>query len=404
MKYGLVLAGGGGKGSYQIGVWKALRELGIEIESVTGTSVGALNGALISQGSFDKAVELWTTINVERVLNVNQNIFNGLLNPSISGLPKLNRDILTNDISKIIKNKGLDISPLIELLSKAIDEQKVRQSEIDFGLVTVSLTDKCSLETFIKDIPQGKLHDYMLASSFLPCFAPIELDGKRFMDGGFYDNLPINLMVKKGVKNIIAVDLHAIGFKKHVNVKNLNIIYIEPSGNTGKMLDFNAEVSKNNIQMGYLDTLRTFRKLNGNLYYFVDYPDDEIMLPSINKINEHDILKVFELLKLKLPPTKRNLLENAIPKIANKFGCTREDNYADLVIRIIEYLADVHHIPRLIKYNYKKLIELIKNEMNITQPSGFVNYSLQSLKENLVFSSQKYKIAIFILERLCLFN
>ena len=44
-EYGLVLDGGGARGAYQIGAWKALREAGVKIEAVAGTSVGALNGA-----------------------------------------------------------------------------------------------------------------------------------------------------------------------------------------------------------------------------------------------------------------------------------------------------------------------------------------------------------------------
>ncbi len=52
--YGLVLAGGGAKGAYQIGAWKAMREIGVEIEMIAGVSIGAINGALIAQGDYDR--------------------------------------------------------------------------------------------------------------------------------------------------------------------------------------------------------------------------------------------------------------------------------------------------------------------------------------------------------------
>ena len=65
MKTGIALAGGGSKGSYQIGVWKALRELGIDYDIVTGTSIGAINGALMVMGDFERAERLWSTITVE---------------------------------------------------------------------------------------------------------------------------------------------------------------------------------------------------------------------------------------------------------------------------------------------------------------------------------------------------
>ena len=52
--YGLILAGGGAKGAYQIGAWKAMRELNIEFEAIAGASVGAINGAMIAQGDLDR--------------------------------------------------------------------------------------------------------------------------------------------------------------------------------------------------------------------------------------------------------------------------------------------------------------------------------------------------------------
>ena len=61
-KYGLVLAGGGGKGAYQIGAWKAMREMGIEFESIAGVSIGGINGAFIAADDYDKAT-------VKQVLN-----------------------------------------------------------------------------------------------------------------------------------------------------------------------------------------------------------------------------------------------------------------------------------------------------------------------------------------------
>ena len=48
----VVLSGGGGKGAYQIGVWKALRKLNYDYKIVTGTSIGAINGLMMAQKSF----------------------------------------------------------------------------------------------------------------------------------------------------------------------------------------------------------------------------------------------------------------------------------------------------------------------------------------------------------------
>lgn len=55
MKQAIALAGGGTKGAYQVGAWKAMRELGIPFDIVTGTSIGSVTAALMVQGDFDRA-------------------------------------------------------------------------------------------------------------------------------------------------------------------------------------------------------------------------------------------------------------------------------------------------------------------------------------------------------------
>lgn len=58
-KRALVLAGGGAKGSYQIGVWRALQELDWTPDIITGASVGTLNGCLFTMGKIQEAEDLW---------------------------------------------------------------------------------------------------------------------------------------------------------------------------------------------------------------------------------------------------------------------------------------------------------------------------------------------------------
>ena len=72
MKIGLVLAGGGARGSYQIGVWKALIELGIDkyIEVISGTSIGAINAMLFQQNSYEMAEEFWLKVRSEQMLPI----------------------------------------------------------------------------------------------------------------------------------------------------------------------------------------------------------------------------------------------------------------------------------------------------------------------------------------------
>ena len=70
MKMGLVLSGGGGKGAYELGVWKALVEMKLDkyIEVISGTSIGAFNAALFAQGDMDNAQALWDEVTMEKLV------------------------------------------------------------------------------------------------------------------------------------------------------------------------------------------------------------------------------------------------------------------------------------------------------------------------------------------------
>ena len=67
---GLVLEGGGAKGAYHIGVFRALDELNIGLDGVVGTSIGAINGAMIAQGDGPRAWEIWAQIRSSDIFNI----------------------------------------------------------------------------------------------------------------------------------------------------------------------------------------------------------------------------------------------------------------------------------------------------------------------------------------------
>ena len=71
-KNAFVLSGGGSRGAYELGVWQALRELGIPIHIAAGTSVGALNGAMVAQDDFEGAVRLWNELETHMVFDLDE--------------------------------------------------------------------------------------------------------------------------------------------------------------------------------------------------------------------------------------------------------------------------------------------------------------------------------------------
>ena len=80
-EFGLVLAGGGTKGAYQVGAWKALCEIEVNIKAIAGASIGALNGALFLQDEFMETVKMYENIIIDNIMkvegvNADKNIFN----------------------------------------------------------------------------------------------------------------------------------------------------------------------------------------------------------------------------------------------------------------------------------------------------------------------------------------
>lgn len=288
--YGIVLGGGGAKGGYEVGVWKALMELNIPIEAVAGTSVGALNGAIIAQGDYETAYNLWTSISMEGVIKIERDV------ASTEENPKKYMSLLAT-LKTSITSGGVDVTPLKKLLNEIIDEDKIRTSGIDFGMVTFSLTDFKPVRLFLKDIPRGKLVDYLLASSCFPVFKKQEIDNKKFIDGGVYDNIPISLMLERGIKNIIAVDVSGPGFNRKIDTKDANVIYIKNSDDLGGVLDFNANRSIENIELGYLDTLKAFNKLRGVRYFLIPNEElDKTKEKFLQSISIKDFKKMYQFL------------------------------------------------------------------------------------------------------------
>jgi NTE family protein len=397
---GLVLGGGGGKGGYHIGAWKALRELGIEIEAVTGTSVGALNGSFIAQGKFQEALDIWENISPEQLMEIDGDHFNDLINFKLK-LTLENIETTMKLAEKHFKNKGISVQPLREMIEEHVDESKMRESEIDFGLVTVNLTDLKPMELFIKDIPEGKVPEYMLASSFLPTFESMELDGKLFLDGGFHDNLPINMMLAKGIEEIIAVDLNAIGIRKHVKNKSAKIKMIQPSGDLGKILEFDSGKSRRNISMGYLDTLKVFGKLDGHRYFMTGLPEDDYFVRLLAELTIEDMKLILNEMGIKGKPTHRNLFEQGVPEIARLLGIREAETYRDLLVRMIEIVADQLEIERLWIYQYHEIVGLLLDKKAEADRAPQSSELLEQFKKLIMSSDRRtrgVRVAFKILE------
>lgn len=261
-KRAIVLCGGGSRGAYEIGVWKSLLEHGITYDMVLGTSIGAINGALMAEQEFSRAEELWETLTIDKVIQDGIN-FELSLESMLA-----NKENLIPFFKKYLSCKGADISPLREKIQSSISEKKLRSSPIDFGMVAVAFPSLKPVEMMKREIPEGKLSEWLLASAAcFPAFPMCKIENKYYIDGGYYDNLPIDYAIRQGAEEIIAIDLNfAINHKEYLN--RPWITYIKPSWDLGSFLSFEPEVMKRNRDMGYLDGEKALGYLSGIRYAF----------------------------------------------------------------------------------------------------------------------------------------
>ncbi len=262
-KLGLVLSGGGAKGAYEIGVYLALKKLHIKIDIVTGTSIGAINGMFVTQKDLRGALKLWKNISFKTIYDEEE-----FLAKEDEKLSK----IYMQYAKGFINEGGLDIYKMKDIFDKYFKPHKFFSSNIDYGLVTYNFSKNKPVLKTKKDLTKDNIKDYILASaSCYPAFKPYLIDNEMFIDGGYYDNLPINLAIDLGATEIIAVDLRAIGFKKNVKDKTVDITYIAPRNKIGSFLVFDKNQAKKSIKFGYNDTMKLFNILDGNKFTFKKY-------------------------------------------------------------------------------------------------------------------------------------
>ena len=254
----LVLAGGGARGSYQVGVWRALMELDWHPQIITGTSVGSLNGAMFVLDLYETARDMWLTIRSKDVME----------------LPEDNADLsaLHSFLRRVVKAGGMDVSPLEEIVERVLDEDALRKAEIRFGLVTVEQRGLKPRELPLEQIPEGRVKDYLMASAAcFPALQARDIDGVKFLDGGYSDNMPTGLAKDMGAEELVCVDLEGVGITRP-NLTGLPTTMVRSYWELGDILHFDPDTARRNIALGYHDTLRAFGRLRGCAFAVANSP------------------------------------------------------------------------------------------------------------------------------------
>lgn len=268
-RWALTLAGGGGKGAYEIGVWQALREIGLEknLIAVSGSSSGALNAALISLNEFDKAKTIWSSIMPKQFLDINYDTIIGPLNTLVKRT--LTAGLCSRD-------------GLIEIIDKYLNLEQLAGARIP-AYVSISryssdcidcLSEKPQVEYIsLSEVSPDDAGQFLLASSAMPYIYPPEIiHGNVYRDGGLADNVPIYPMTSVGADNLIVVKLEPDDkVDTSLYSKFKEVVEIIPSREIGDLFDGTLEFTNRNVMfrmlLGYYDTLRIFGlrmyRLNG---------------------------------------------------------------------------------------------------------------------------------------------
>lgn len=287
-RIGLVLSGGGAKGAYQVGVLKALTEMGVQVDAIAGASIGALNGAIIAAApsqalAVDRLQTLWQELAANSPIKASTRAY-GLAAQLPIYLLMLNSfglstRLLSTGVASLVTQLGEHHAKKLEVLTRNLAplksflgepqglacDQRLR-SLIDEYLPATGLPDRVGMyvsvyptqgaardivhivaadlgfgdtapsEFFhIQSLPADTQKSALLASAALPLlFAPQEINGRAYTDGGqggwnsTQGNTPIQPLLDAGYSNIVVTHLSDGSLWDRQRFPSANVIEIRP--------------------------------------------------------------------------------------------------------------------------------------------------------------------------------
>ncbi|MCL6591951.1 MAG: patatin-like phospholipase family protein [Firmicutes bacterium] len=271
---GLVLAGGGGKGAYQIGVWKALRRFGIDknVAVISGNSVGGLNAALFMAGAYETAERIWLNIEPGQILHpVPAQLIKAVVACTLSRISPI---VLSSVLPSLLADGIFSRDGLLEIIDSEVDLFGVSNSRL-VGYVSCCPINNLSSVEYIRlnGLDPELIKKYLLATSAIPGIFPVEtINNITYCDGGTrgyiyqkgskegFDNVPLLPLYNEGCNFGIIVHLSATSIIQKDRFPDMEILEIFPSESLGGLmngtLDFSAEGAKRRMRIGYEDTIR----------------------------------------------------------------------------------------------------------------------------------------------------
>lgn len=265
-KLALVFSGGGARGAYQIGVWKALKDMDLEVDIVTGISVGALNGAFVAQDDLDQAIQMWQHVSTSDILDYQEN--------DLSTLGGYSKN-LTTLFYQAIKEGGISTEPLVELVETYLDDdQAMTNFSADFGVVVTNTETRKPESYYLNHLKREDVKDLLIASASLyPIMEKRYINEEAYADGGYRNHIPLDLALEHDPEFVIIVDLQPEQ-KVQLPLNNDHIQVVQPRLYLGDMMTFDINRNRINLKLGYNDMMKSLGEYGGRIYSFTDCGHD----------------------------------------------------------------------------------------------------------------------------------
>jgi NTE family protein len=212
-----------------------------------------------------------------------------------------------------------------------------------------------------KELNQKNIKDYIIASATcFPAFKMKKINDEKYIDGGFYDNLPINLAIDMGAEEIIAVDLGAIGLMQKVKENHVKVITIKPNNDLGSFLIFDKRISRRNICYGYNDTMKVYKKLDGNKFTY----KKGNLFENYTRYNVKFVANIKKFLATR--SLDKTIIDEIIyPQSLNKFLNTKDYKFiSDTMNKVLEYAGELLKLDDSIIYSINYYNVLLKREID----------------------------------------
>lgn len=263
-RLGLCLSGGGARGAYQVGVLKAMEELGIldKVYAISGTSIGSVNASFLACKTVDEMKELWLNYPISDFIK-NTSVFKTLRERKM----------------EVVSRGIYEISALETLLNTNLDIQKLKEKKVFVTLSPAGMENegamgllKASFNHYIKNDSQviySPLHEQdenvvtkqILASCSIPfVFPSVSLNGQQVFDGGLYDNAPVKPLIEAGCDTIIVIHLMRLYFINKNKYPGIVFHELKHWHSLGGVLNFDNQQAKRRYEIGYEDGKKYFQE------------------------------------------------------------------------------------------------------------------------------------------------